>query len=233
MICNNCGATFVEREEGYELKKIKNKKLPAWEKYGGKILKEHEWKNIAEGGVSDEEQKEMDISKLLTALKNGEIAIEKETESSIILRKGEEHIISFPNIRLYEARKIRRAKGRYGGPSIKLAKGFYLRLGSFDSQSESSEQLKEIDVGVLSLTSKRLVFSGEKKTINIPLTNIISIDPYIDGIAVRSTKRSRTSYFIGTDQKTIVIKINDREYEEKFSGLFLKYLIEGQINKIE
>lgn len=94
-------------------------------------------------------------------------------------------IFSFPNISLWESRAVRKTSGGYGGPSFRVAKGVYFRVGGFQAKSESHDELKNIDLGELTLTNKRLVFSGAKRSVNIDIRKIISIEPYSDGIALR------------------------------------------------
>ena len=49
------------------------------------------------------------------------------------------------------------------------------------------------------------------------------------GIMVRSSGIQKTQYFVGLDTKraTATIKVGDREYQELFIGLMMKYMIEG------
>jgi hypothetical protein len=134
---------------------------------------------------------------------------------------------------LWEPRSVRQSVGGYGGPSFRIAKGVYWRLGAFGSQSESREELKAIDQGRFTLTNKRLIFSGAKRTIDINLNKIISIEPYSDGIAVRTSGRQKTQYFVSVDPERVrtTVTIDGREYKEPFTGLMLKYLIEGLVKQ--
>jgi hypothetical protein len=63
--------------------------------------------------------------------------------------------------------------------------------------------------------------------------DIVSMDPFKDGIAIRREGKERTQYFSGINPKMISIeaKIDDREYEEPFTGELLQYLIEGTIKQ--
>ncbi len=55
-----------------------------------------------------------------------------------------------------------------GGPTIRLARGLSFRLGASDStgvsESESFDELRQIDQGTLILTTKRLAFLGSLRT---------------------------------------------------------------------
>jgi len=91
--CDNCGAIFEEKHRKYKLKKINDVNSSIWKKYRNQTLKEEEWTRIANGGVSDAEQriinkekaerekrelealKESDVNEFLTNLQNGAINI--------------------------------------------------------------------------------------------------------------------------------------------------------------
>ncbi|HEC82444.1 MAG TPA: hypothetical protein ENI53_00980 [Thermoplasmatales archaeon] len=163
--CNKCNAVFIQKDQGFQLVKVLDISNPIWQLYGKQVLTEREWKNIAYGGMSDARQKEADLEYWLTQLKEGKIHLQIAGESPIILKKGEELQLFLPDISLLEPRVVR--TGGYGGPSIRVAKGIYFRVGGF--RAESHEELKNIDQGTLTLTTKRLVFTGIKRTVNIDL----------------------------------------------------------------
>jgi len=186
----------------------------------------------------DINQREADLEEYMTSLKEGRTSIKiitKGFSSQVILKENEELQVVVPNIRLLEARIVTTSTGGYGGPSFRVAKGVYFRVGAFGSQSESHEELRGVDQGVLTLTNKRLLFAGAKRTSEYSLARIISIEPYKDGIAVRATGHSRVQYFIGIhpEQLSTQFSIDGRDYSEPFSGLVLKYIIEGLVKREE
>lgn len=227
--CSGCGAIFTSKEDKYRLTKVTNTSDMVWQEYGNQILTEREWKNIAYGGISNARQKEVDMEYWMTQLKEGNVPIRMGGEASIILKKKEELQLALSNISLLEPRAVR--TGGYGGPSFRVAKGVYFRVGGF--RSESHEELRNIDQGTLTLTNKRLVFSGTKRTINIDLGKIVSVEPYSDGVALRRSGKEKTQYFTGIDQAEFTITVGGRVYKEPFSGLILMYLIEGLTKRIE
>jgi len=231
--CDSCGAVFRPKGDKYKLTKVTDTSNIIWREYGNRLLTEREWKNIAYGGMSDAKQKEADMEYWMTQLKEGNIPILMGGEAPILLKKKEELIFGLPNIFLWEPRAVRRTTGGYGGPSFRVAKGVYFRVGGFRAKSESDEELRTIDQGSLTLTNKRLVFSGAKRTINIDLRKIVSVEPYSDGIAIRREGKEKTQYFTGIDQAELTINVGERVYKEPFSGLILMYLIEGLTKKIE
>ncbi len=74
----------------------------------------------------------------------------------------------------------------YAGPSarIKIMKGLSYRVGSVSVERVTSEHMQHLDSGILYVTNKRLIFTGQKKNANIRLDKILSITPYSDGIEV-------------------------------------------------
>lgn len=226
--CDGCNAVFTQIGGKYKLEYVSDVSNAIWQDYGNQILDYKEWKNIAYGGVSDGKQKEMDLESWMTQIREGNIILHMSSESPIILKKNEDLLLSFPNISLSEPRAVR--TGAYGGPSFRVAKGVSLRVGGFRAQSH--EEIKNIDSGTLTLTNKRIVFSGTKRNTNIPLRKIISLEPYNDAIAIRREGKGKTEYYTGINQATLTITTDDRQCQEPFSGLIFMYLVEG-LTKIE
>jgi len=228
--CLNCEAIFVKVGEKYKLFESKDHYNTVWQEYKNKELKGAEWSRIANGGISDAVQRKEDIEYWLTQLKTGNISMSmKQEESPIILKKKEILYVTLPNISLSEPRAVR--TGGYGGPSVRLAKGLSFRVGGF--KAESHEEVRNIDQGTFTLTDKRIVFSGNKRTINVTLNKIISINPYSDGISITREGFSKTQYFVGLPNANITFDVKDKTYNEQFSGLILMYLIEGLVRKTE
>lgn len=106
-------------------------------------------------------------------------------DADITLQKTENCFVIIKNVNWHELRSVRQ-RVNYSGYStrFKVAKGFYLRSGSYKPQSYSTDQMKLIDSGTLYLTNKRLIFTGLKKNSNIKLDKILSITPYTDGVEI-------------------------------------------------
>ena len=178
--------------------------------------------------------KEADRELWLSQLKEGTINVEViGGESPIILKRQEQLRVVLPSISLLEPRVVTEGGGFYGGPTIRVAKGLSFRLGGATGRSESHEELRNVDQGVLTLTNQRLVFSGKKRTLNISLMSIVAMEPFKDALAVRREGKEKTQYFSGINPKMISMraKVDDREYEEPFTWATLKYLIEGTIKQ--
>jgi len=69
--------------------------------------------------------------------------------------------------------------------------------------------------------------------LNIKLYDIISIEPYSDGFALRRSGKEETEYFSGFYKSSIYINntAKGKTYKETLSGLILKYYIEGLVSQ--
>ncbi len=160
----NCGATF-ERKEAGTLRLIPSARFV--NRYEGEVLTIREWRRIADGGLSDAEEQ-------LAKIKKGELPTIPAEQLDIILKKGEvAHLQG--TVEYWEERMVRRHAGSFGGPSFRIAKGVYWRMGRYSGSSRSYPELRHIDTGNLVLTSKRLVFTGELNSFTIPLAKIASL----------------------------------------------------------
>jgi hypothetical protein len=121
-----------------------------------------------------------------------------------VIGNGEEVIFCLPNVDLMEPRAVRysqrQSQGAYGGSSVRIAKGFSIRTGGYggtsQSQSESVDELRTIDRGTLTLTSKRLVFLGAKRTSNTKLKDIITVEAtYQDAFEVHRERKDKAETY--------------------------------------
>jgi hypothetical protein len=121
-----------------------------------------------------------------------------------IVGNHEEVIFCLPNITLMEPRAVRysqrQSQGAYGGSSIRIAKGFSIRTGGYggrsQSQSESVDETRVIDNGTLVLTTKRLVFLGSKRTSNVKLQDIITVEAtYQDAFEVHRERKDKVETY--------------------------------------
>ena len=227
LVCDSCGAMLVDRggdTDHLELTETQQPSLPGWTTYAHQRLTMLEWTRIAHGGLSDQEQRDHDLADALTELREGRLAPPAEgVDASLMLKAGEKAFFSLPNITLREPRAV--SNGVYGGPSIHIAKGVTIRTGAF--QSQSHEELEDIDQGTLVLTNKRLVFAGSKRSVETVLAKLISVDAYSDAVAIRREGKEKTEFYLGLDQGFYEFTVDGRSYREQFSGLMLKYMIEG------
>ena len=227
LVCDRCGSVLVDRggdTDHRELTETQQPGLPGWKTYAHQDLTMAEWTRIAHGGLSDQEQRDHDLADALTEMREGRITPPADVgDAPVLLKAGERLFFSLPGIVLREPRAV--SRGVYGGPAIHIAKGLTIRTGAF--QAQSHEELKDIDRGTLALTNKRLVFAGSTRSVETVLAKLISVDAYSDAVAIRREGKEKTEFYLGLDHGFYEFTVDGRSYREQFSGLMLKYMIEG------
>lgn len=75
----------------------------------------------------------------------------------------------------------------YSGPTarIKIAKGIYWRMGSMNVKPTPKEELRPIDTGYLYLTSKRIIFMGQRRNKTIRLNRILDFTIFSNGVDIQ------------------------------------------------
>lgn len=103
----------------------------------------------------------------------------------------------------------------YGGfsSSIKIFGSLRYRVGSYDVQRETKDQLTKIDSGTAIFTDQRVIFNGEFKNLNFKLNKVLDIKEYNNGIEIG--KDSGGDVFFNFDQgagdATVLLKRLVRE----------------------
>jgi hypothetical protein len=141
--------------------------------------------------LNDQTREQLRKLKLYWALENLDLPI---IHSDIAIQKSEVCHLKIPNVSWYELRSVRQRVSYSGySTSFKVAKGFYLRSGSYRPQSYSVDTMKHIDTGTIYLTNKRIIFTGTKKNSNIRIDKILDLTPYTDGVEIgKDTGKSPT-----------------------------------------
>jgi hypothetical protein len=229
-----CGAVFQPSAGKYQLVKVPNKSAQIWRDYGHQSLTEGEWKNIAYGGMSDSEQSRMDLQLFLTDVRQGTVVPsfnEGAGQSPVILKKGEEVRFEVTDVTLSEGRSTTTSSGGYAGPTIRIAEGVSFGVGGYRSTSRSHDEITAIDKGTLTLTNRRIVFSGSMRTSDADLANLLSVEVFSDGIAIRISGRANTEYYTGLGRFTLTYHVHGRNNSCSFhSGEMIRYLIEGSLS---
>ncbi len=232
--CPGCGATFTpEGGEMFRLSKAADQSNPIWKTYGNQTLTGGEWRRIAHGGVSDARQRALDIEYALGEIQKGSVPELRVEANAVLLKRGERAVAVIPGVTLKEPRSVRKTYGGGGGPSIRIAKGVYFRTGGFASQSESHEEIREIDSGTLTLTNRRMVFTGAKRTVNVPLGKIVGMEPYKDAIAINRDGKQRTEYYTGIDTTHLTLGVAGRTHVVPLSGVVFMCMVQGLLNREE
>ena len=144
-------------------------------------------------------------------------------ESNIMLKKGERLIMAIPEISLCEERAVK-IKGSHQGFSVRIAKGLSYRFGTFEGGKE--KKVTELDTGTFTLTNKRLVFSGDSKSLEYPLSKIVTIDPLDEGIRINRSGKTKMEYFYNTTNVSITQIINPDENDD-WDKTEIQYVMNG------
>ena len=167
---------------------------------------------------------------------NGEMA--ENFDSSIILKKNEFLIFEIPGIQLCEERTVK-TKGSHRGFSIRVMKGVSYRFGGFEAASQ--KEVVELDVGTLTLTNKRLMFSGSTKSVDYPISKINRIEALETGVCISRARKVRVEYFLGLSNMSFTSTVTPDEGESfepqkityKFSGYECKKVLTSVIQQSE
>ena len=82
------------------------------------------------------------------------------------------------------------------GMSIRIAKGVYVRPGSFRGRTVETTSMEHTDDGLFGITTKHIYFKGQSKAFRVRLEKIVSLDPYQDGLGImRDTARAKPEVF--------------------------------------
>ena len=104
----------------------------------------------------------------------------------LVLGADEAALLHEPS-KLIEARATR----VYSGGGVRVMKGVYIGGG----RSSSVQGLKQIDSGTLTLTTKRLVFTGSMESRAASIKDIVSVEPLPDGIEVTTGKKAKRQIY--------------------------------------
>ena len=134
--------------------------------------------------VEFDEATELELArmKLLWGIENGTEL--PDLEVSVNLQRGEKGRFETP-CEWWEQRRVVHSY-RYSGPVLrfKIIKGVYYRMGSTSVRTNASDEWQRIDHGRAVLTSKRIIFVGERGNKTIPYTKVLDLEMQEDGVHV-------------------------------------------------
>lgn len=127
-------------------------------------------------------------SKVLQELLNGQVPSPRITISGnfpFLLNKNEHMLWLFRDVTLQMQKVRRETVGRTRGVSVRVCKGVYYRTGGFKGTPVETTYMQRIGTGSVCLTDKNLYFHCPEKTLKIPFSKILSLDPYSNGLGVQ------------------------------------------------
>ena len=156
--------------------------------------------------------------------------------TNLMFKKDEYLVLSIPGVSYCEERSIK-IKGSHQGFSVRIMKGLSYRFGTFEGTKE--QQVVQLDGGDFILTNKRLIFSGETKSVEYPISKIVTIDSLDNGIRVNRTGKTKMEYYYNTTNLSIKITIEpdkDQDWEKdtveyEMTGFELTKIIQKLVQK--
>lgn len=125
-------------------------------------------------------------------------------DCDIKLQSGEALYATFHTV-IHEPRTVTKRVNYHGlSTSIKICKGVRYRIGSINLDRVSEDVLKAIDEGIMYITSKRLIFIGARKNMNIKYEKILNLEPFSNGLTVNKDT-GKPLFLEGADHEHILL----------------------------
>ncbi|MEX8520049.1 MAG: hypothetical protein AB3X44_16185 [Leptothrix sp. (in: b-proteobacteria)] len=118
------------------------------------------------------------LDALEQAIDSDNLASFHMTPRKALLRKDEIAHLCIGAAQLENVTVGRKYEG--GSAGIQIAKG--VRIGAVRGHSVAVKKLQEVSHGELAITSKRIIFAGDRKSFDVPFTKLTHIEPFEDGI---------------------------------------------------
>lgn len=127
----------------------------------------------------------------------------------IILAKGEDALWCYNNVTMYQEKIKREMVGSHSGFSFRVMKGVTYRTGGFKGHPVETSYMENMGLGSLYVTNKNIIFMGQTRSIKVPYSKIIGINPYSDGMEVqRDGSNVKRLVFQGFDCSFVLNVIN-------------------------
>ena len=116
----------------------------------------------------------------------------------VMLKKGEVAHLQASATLLKEV-VDRESGGTYGGVSFRVAKGVRVHTGAVGGKSiVVGTHLESADIGLLTVTSQRTIFAGQRQSIEMPHAKLLTLNVFWDGIRFHLSNRTKAPRFILT-----------------------------------
>ncbi len=127
-------------------------------------------------------------SKVLQELLNGQIPSPRITISGsfpFLLGKNERMLWLFRDVTLMMQKVRRETVGRTRGVSVRICRGVYYRTGGFKGTPVETSYMQRVGTGSVCLTDRNFYFHCPEKSLKIPFSKILSLDPYSNGLGIQ------------------------------------------------
>jgi hypothetical protein len=197
----------LERQAEYSPDELKEVSLDAWLKYvslavSDDIVTPEEYSHInslVEAlGLTEDDIAAVDLAildHLMIASVNGGVLPEID-EPTLMAKRGEVVHFEWPAELMKEVTH-REFRAGYQGFSFPIGKtGIRYRVGGARGHSVvTGTELQVADSGSLSVSSKRAVFIGTRKTIELPYSKLVNLTVYRDGLQFHQSNRQTAPLF--------------------------------------
>ena len=127
------------------------------------------------------------------------------TIPNIIPLSGERFFFSTDAV-LFAEHTYRKWRGGIQGVSFRVVRGVYYRVGGTRGHSYNESVTEPDDRGTLALSDQRVLFIGKKRTIDVPLRSIASIQPFKDGLQVSIPNKAPILLHTGSDDAGLLLQ---------------------------
>ena len=103
-------------------------------------------------------------------------------------------------------------RGRSTGVSVRVARGVWLRQGGSRGTAEKSHV--PVAQGILVATNRRLIFTGDQKSVALPLEKITSFEPLADGLRLSDARKTYNFMLVAGQHKLVFATIAERLLRE-------------------
>lgn len=125
---------------------------------------------------------------LLAAINEGRLPA---TNSHDLITKPGERVHFVTTASLLDETTTTRYKGGGGGISVPIGLGVRVGTGSYSGRRVSKTSIKTVDRGSLTVTSKRVVFVGSRRTVETPLVKLVSLTAGGDRLQLHTSNRQK------------------------------------------
>jgi hypothetical protein len=121
--------------------------------------------------------------------------LEHLDQPHVMTKKGEEVHLEMVAALMKEV-ALREFRGGSSGVSIPIVNGVRYRTSAFRGRSVVvGTELQVADSGVIAVTSSRVVFLGQRKTVEIPYSKLVGVEVFEDGIRFSASNRQNAPLF--------------------------------------
>ncbi len=149
-------------------------------------------------------------------------------DSSIKLQDQERIILKLDDVQLLEFKNIKQ-KGMYQGISLRVMDGLSYRIGEFSRKQKQA--LTIIDFGELIFTSNRVIFLGDKESLELHIKKLLSVNIAGEMMEINQVGRSNVIFFDGINAawKTYISSTGGELFQKESGVLRVSFIAQELI----